>query len=97
MSTEINLGPELSALTGLARELAVRKVQVGLRDALPALVVNTAFPGVQVYVFVNCTGDAFTWQRTDDRHPIGDPSGAAEKIAAFVRTWNRTAAGGGVR
>lgn len=96
MSRQINMDPELSALTDLARELAVRKVQVGIRDAFPALVVGTAFPGVQLYVFVSYSGDSFTWQRTDDRHPIADPTGAAEKITAFVRSWN-AAADGAVR
>jgi hypothetical protein len=64
-----------------------------MRDALPALVVGTAFPGVRLYIFVSLSGERFTWQRTDEWHPIADPAGAAEKIAAFVRSWNAAAKG----
>jgi hypothetical protein len=91
----VDRGPELSALRDLARELAVREVGVGMRDALPALVVDTAFPGVRLHVFVSCSGQSFTWQRADNRHPITDRSGAAERIAAYVRLWNSNS--GGVR
>jgi hypothetical protein len=90
---DVDRDPELSALQGLARELAAHRLQVGMRDALPALVVDTAFPGVRLYVFVSCSGESFTWQRADNRHPVTDRAGAAEKIAAYVRLWNSTSGG----
>lgn len=86
MSTPMTTDPELLALIGLVRELAVRKVQVGMRDALPALAVNTAVPGVQFYVFANCSKECFTWLATG--HPLNDPAGAAEEIALDARSWD---------
>jgi hypothetical protein len=94
MDGEISFDAELLALQRLGRELAARKMQVGMRDTHPALVVDTRFPGVQLYVFVSCSGDSFTWQ-ADRRHSVDDPLGAAEQIVAYVKSWN--AAPGGVR
>lgn len=77
--------PQLAALVGLARELVARRVDVGMCDARPALMVGTALPGTRRYLFVRCAGKSFTWQDAEHGHPLGDPAGAAEKIAAYVR------------
>lgn len=97
MDLELNVDPEVRVLTRLAHELAARSISVGLSDAFPALTVGTAFPGVRLHVYVSCSGGSFTWQRADNRHPVTDPVGAAEKIAAFVRAWNASPARGGRR
>lgn len=96
MDGEINMDREQEALVRLAKALGTRKLQVGMRDAYPALVIDTRFPGVQLHVFVSCSGENFTWQRADNRHPVDDPTGAADKIAAYVRRWE-TAPGGAAR
>lgn len=88
MLGEVNVDPEVALLVELGRELSVRRVEVALSDAFPVLLVRTAFPGVQLRVYVSCSGSTFTWQRSDNRHPTADPSGAAEKIAAYVRLWD---------
>lgn len=84
----------LLPLIRLARELAARKVQVGVRDALPALAIDTIMPGVQFYVFVDNSGKNFVWLGRDNQHPADDPAGAAEQIAADARSWIGTAGGG---
>lgn len=97
MEPGINMDPELLALVKLARELATHKVQVGMRDALPALVIGTAVPGVCFYVFVSCSGEEFTWLNADNRHPVSDLVGAAAQIAVDARSWDSVTAMGGVR
>lgn len=88
MDREISVDPELTPLLALLRELTARKIQVGLSDAIPALRVYTAFPGVQLHVYVTCSGESFTWQEAQNRHPVTDPGGAAALIAEYVRSWN---------
>lgn len=95
MYGEVNVDPEVARLVELGRELSVRRVNVALSDAFPALLVNTSFPGVRLHVYVSCSGGSFTWQRAENRHPVDDPSGAAERIAAYVRLWNAVPGNGG--
>ncbi|MFB9832178.1 hypothetical protein [Actinoallomurus acaciae] len=85
MRHAIRYDEELRLLGELYEELAGLGLNVGFRDALPGLTVTTDVPGVPLYVFVSESGTDFDWHNAAMRHPVGDPAGAARRIAAFLR------------
>ena len=59
---------------------------MGLSDARPALSVRRDLTGRKVWVEIDASGGSFVWRRDDlARHPVGDPAGAAARLAEHVR------------
>ncbi|MCO5997515.1 hypothetical protein [Actinoallomurus rhizosphaericola] len=76
---------EVRLLERLSAELARLGVESDLRRSLPGLAVVTDVPGVPLYIFVSESGDHFDWRNAEMRHPVGDVTGAAERIHGFLR------------
>jgi hypothetical protein len=77
--------PELELLTGLCRELAALGLNVRLSDAVPAVIVQTS-PGRSLVITVAASREFFQWCDAEERHPVADPTGAATRVAEFLRT-----------
>ena len=82
-----NREAELEALTALCRKLANLGLHVGMSDARPAISAQVNARSVRLWVLVDDMGEAFTWaEGPDGRHNVDDPAGAAERIAAYLKT-----------
>jgi hypothetical protein len=75
--------PELEALTALCRQLALRGLGVGMRDARPALVVQVKGQS-PLRITVDSLGSFFLWDGPGRPYPVADPAGAADVIAKQV-------------
>ncbi|GAA4628683.1 hypothetical protein GCM10023196_046070 [Actinoallomurus vinaceus] len=76
----------LGILVELCRELIKLGVNVGLSDARPALSVRGDLISKKVWIEIDQSGESFVWRRNDQaRHSVGDPAGAAAKIAEYVK------------
>jgi hypothetical protein len=85
MSRTVNRDPELILISELCRELAKLRLNVGLSDARPAVVIRT---GVKppLWITVDASGEFFEWYEAETRHPVSDPAGAAALIREHVKT-----------
>lgn len=81
---------ELELLNKLCRALVMLGIGVTIRDAIPALLINTGVPGVPMRVIVHDSGQQFTWQESRLTHPTSDIPGAARRIAESVGQRNGT-------
>jgi hypothetical protein len=82
-----NRDAELEALTALCRKLASLGLNVGMSDARPAISVRADMRSPRLWVSVDDSGEAFTWCCDGNgRHDVDDLAGAAEQIAAYLKS-----------
>lgn len=86
----IDQNEKIRLLAVLCRELAKLGLNVGMSDAKPALSVRLGRLNRRLWISVNATGESFEWCRgARHRHAVADPVGAAQQIAAHVRSCGR--------
>ncbi|MGW4792252.1 hypothetical protein ACWEPC_07540 [Nonomuraea sp. NPDC004297] len=71
-------------LVRLRNQLTSLGVNAELRDNNTALMVHKPEPGLPVWVFVGFGGAYYSWQSAEQRHPTGDPGGAAKLLAEYI-------------
>ncbi|MCF6475734.1 hypothetical protein FAF44_46400 [Nonomuraea sp. MG754425] len=71
-------------LVRLRDQLTRLGVNAELRDNNTALMVHKPEPGLPVWVFVGFGGAYYSWQSAEQRHPTGDPEGAAKLLAESI-------------
>ena len=80
-----DIGQELRALAALCKGLHAIGVESEMRDSIPALAVRTREPGVYLSVFISTDVERYVWGDDALQHPVGDVSGAAEQVKAYLR------------
>ncbi|MEV5706421.1 hypothetical protein [Actinoallomurus sp. NPDC052274] len=86
MQQNRNAPEEITALVELCRQLAAFGLNVGMSDARPAISVRNGVTGRKLWISVDVSRASFVWRRDDhDHHPVDDPVGAADRIAAYLK------------
>ncbi|GAA4630344.1 hypothetical protein GCM10023196_055330 [Actinoallomurus vinaceus] len=83
MENHRNDSAKVLLLVELCRELAKLGIGAGLSDARPALSVRRGPADRNVWISLDGSGESYVWGRDD--HAVGDPAGAAARIAAYLR------------
>ncbi|MCO6010040.1 hypothetical protein NE236_34225 [Actinoallomurus purpureus] len=79
-----NHAQKVARLTELCRELVKHGIRVEMSDARPALSVRSSLTTPRVSI--QMIDGAFVWRCDDtDRHEADDVSGAAHRIAAYLK------------
>jgi anti-sigma regulatory factor (Ser/Thr protein kinase) len=80
----VDISRDLDLLDALRAQLVGFGMRAEMREHLIGLVVFASPPALPVRVFVSQGGRFFSWQSGEERHPVTDARGAAERLAAFV-------------